>query len=253
MRRLALMLACCGLFQLLTPTPAHAWYEWIDQLSGPGPFKGFQFDLRLVCFDDPVPRPIPKNDPNATSQERATEQSVLADDAAERAKRSAIGIEASCPADKNGVRKLSSVGIDFRVLSADAEPAYAGNNDIKLVTIGPSFSRSIISKPKYNIVDVGAGGGVYWFSSKGFRSFSGVILEPLRIDLHAPRGGEQNVLRAIANSFVLRTGMIVFPNGFDPNAFAGTRQTATRLRAEKLFTWGIYADITPFIRWAESR
>jgi hypothetical protein len=42
----------CALVQLGAPVPAEAWFGWLDHLSGPGPFKGAEFDFRLMCFVD---------------------------------------------------------------------------------------------------------------------------------------------------------------------------------------------------------
>jgi len=36
---------------LLAPTPARAWWGWLDNLSGPGPFNGVEFDYELFCFN----------------------------------------------------------------------------------------------------------------------------------------------------------------------------------------------------------
>lgn len=53
MRRRVGLLSVCGLIvQLLVPSTAHAWWGWLDELSGPGPFRGIQFDARLACFGD---------------------------------------------------------------------------------------------------------------------------------------------------------------------------------------------------------
>jgi hypothetical protein len=50
MRRVYAALICCAVVQLIVPRPAHAWWEYVEQLSGPGPFMGFDFDSRLACF-----------------------------------------------------------------------------------------------------------------------------------------------------------------------------------------------------------
>lgn len=42
----------CAVLQLGAPMPAQAWFGWLDHLSGPGPFKGAEFDFRLMCFVD---------------------------------------------------------------------------------------------------------------------------------------------------------------------------------------------------------
>lgn len=39
-RRLAVALVLCTLVQLTAPTPALAWFGWLDEWSGPGPFWG---------------------------------------------------------------------------------------------------------------------------------------------------------------------------------------------------------------------
>jgi hypothetical protein len=35
---------------MLLPSPAFAWFGWLDKLSGAGPFWGLLFDVRAVCF-----------------------------------------------------------------------------------------------------------------------------------------------------------------------------------------------------------
>ena len=38
------------LIVVVTPAPAHAWFEWLHRLSGPGPWYGLKVDVRAVCF-----------------------------------------------------------------------------------------------------------------------------------------------------------------------------------------------------------
>jgi hypothetical protein len=40
---------------LLMPTPALAWFGWLDSMSGPGPFLGVLFEVRAVCFGSREP------------------------------------------------------------------------------------------------------------------------------------------------------------------------------------------------------
>jgi hypothetical protein len=51
-RRAYAALICCAVVQLIVPTSAYAWWEYVEQLSGPGPFWGFDVDGRLYCFVD---------------------------------------------------------------------------------------------------------------------------------------------------------------------------------------------------------
>ena len=53
MRRVRAALILGVLFQLMLPAPAHAWFDWLDELSGPGKFKGWHLEARLVCFTEP--------------------------------------------------------------------------------------------------------------------------------------------------------------------------------------------------------
>lgn len=54
MRRLRFVSVLVLLMSVLTPTSSHAWFiEWLDQLSGPGPFVGFKIDARALCWVDP--------------------------------------------------------------------------------------------------------------------------------------------------------------------------------------------------------
>lgn len=43
---------CLLAFALLLPARADAWFGWLDNLSGPGPFWGAEFDIPIACFLD---------------------------------------------------------------------------------------------------------------------------------------------------------------------------------------------------------
>lgn len=40
---------------LAVPSPASAWWGWLEKLSGPSDLNGPQFDFRVVCFGDRLP------------------------------------------------------------------------------------------------------------------------------------------------------------------------------------------------------
>jgi hypothetical protein len=52
MRTFRAVLFFLAVFLLVAPAPAHAWFGWLDNLSGPGPFNGLEVDFRVVCFMD---------------------------------------------------------------------------------------------------------------------------------------------------------------------------------------------------------
>lgn len=50
MRWLVRSAVLCLAMVVLMPAPAHAWFEWLDYLSGPGRWYGVKTDLRVYCF-----------------------------------------------------------------------------------------------------------------------------------------------------------------------------------------------------------
>ena len=54
MRRFPVIAVCALLFLVAIPAPAHAWWDWLDDYSGPGTFRGPSLMWRLVCFNDPL-------------------------------------------------------------------------------------------------------------------------------------------------------------------------------------------------------
>ena len=118
-----------------------------------------------------------------------------------------------------------SVEVGVMNLNAAADPRFATFQPVKLITLMPSITYRLFKDPSYDVVDVGAGAGVYWFSSPGFSTFSGLLLQPARVDLHAPTdwvnaGG----LKSGISLFTLRFGVLGFPSGIDAGAFGpGTK------------------------------
>jgi hypothetical protein len=51
-RRLLLTVVFVLSFLVGHPAPAHAWWHWLDELSGPGPFIGPELQWRLICFEE---------------------------------------------------------------------------------------------------------------------------------------------------------------------------------------------------------
>lgn len=52
MRRVCAVLFCCAVVQLTVPTRAYAWWDFLEEFSGPGPFWGPDFDARVACLVD---------------------------------------------------------------------------------------------------------------------------------------------------------------------------------------------------------
>jgi len=99
------------------------------------------------------------------------------------------------------------------------------------------------------------GAGVYWFSSKGFDSFSGMVLQPARFDFHAPTfwatlplDSKKNVWRRIGAAPTFRFSFLEFPAGFSEDAFKGTGVHHARIPGELNKSWTIFINLDPFVR-----
>jgi hypothetical protein len=255
MRRVRAALILGVLFELMLPAPAHAWWDWLDQLSGPGKFRGWHLEARLVCFTErvstPTSNPNPTPAPNQTPPNSANEsQGDLVD------QNFSGGVTFSACPVRPGERRRASIDLGLRVLRFTDDAAtnpFAGGNSITLSTFVPSLEWRVFTNPRIDVIDAGVGAGVYWFSSLGsrpggFDSFSGVIVEPVRLDFHAPTVlTRKQWWTAIPN---LRFGLIVFPGGFDTNAFGPnlTGDKTRRIDAEWLKNIGIFFDLEPIVR-----
>ena len=95
--------------------------------------------------------------------------------------------------------RRTSIELGMMDLTASSSPSFAANQPVKLITLMPSITYRLFKDPSYDMLDVGAGVGVYWFSSPGFEKFHGLLLQPARVDVHAPTdwvnaGGAKSVV-----------------------------------------------------------
>jgi hypothetical protein len=370
MRSFRATLGYLAVFLMLAPAPAQAWWGWLDDLSGPGKFKGPQFDFRLACFgpesevqrlvddlknanvltrkliDVPVDPAKPEEKQRNLVQvptadfhaAHAAWRNLIADLNATQARFPVLKSEDLKAADKqvnddlnvftarkaeppesarptadalptvvinptvletalgkwNGqfrpfvdevIRGVSSIGstgilisacstnivrrssieLDLDFWKADGAPGFANSNRILLTTLMPVFSFRVFTDPRFDFVDAGVGAGAYWFTSKGFDSFSGVVLQPIRLDFHAPtlwstyrlrdrsrkrtaKDARTEVLRRIAAAPTFRFSVMEFPAGFSADAFAGTGEHHVRIAGELLKSWSLFINLEPFAR-----
>jgi hypothetical protein len=161
---------------------------------------------------------------------------------------------ATCPDDK--IRR-ASIDLGVGVWRAKPEAQYANDKEITLTTLLPSFSWRVFPNPKYDFLDAAIGAGVYWFSSPGFSSFSGVILEPGRLDFHAPSSWSGEPFcspKRWAALPTFRVGLLIFPGGFEKDAFAATGEKAVRLPAELTRSYSLFLNLEPLVRhWTKPK
>jgi hypothetical protein len=230
MRRIFLIGVCCIAAQLATPASAHAWWEYIEAFSGPAFGWGWDIELRLVCFtaspgrDQPVSTMMP----------------------------SAGLFFSACELPTGHIRK-GSIDLGFHYSRSKPTPEFADGQQVTLIMLTPSYSWRMGP-----YVDAGTGGGVYWFTSPGFAEgvvppdnlpatagltpFKGVVLEPIRFDLHFERK-IRDVDEALLSGIVVRLGTYWFPGGFDVNAFGSHRQKPGEIQKRI----GFFFDTEPFL------
>jgi hypothetical protein len=213
MRR-ALMIVLCGLGFLSIPAPAHAWWDFIEQLSGPGPFWAVDVQLRLFCW--------PTDGKLQINSGGGIVLSACKNIPAGKVRRAAIDF-----------------GTTFGWTGHDQE--FAGSNRIYVWLFEPSFTYNVFSAhPRYDFLDVAAGVGAYVFTSKGMpASLNGYFVEPVRFELHPTSNFKQTNEKLAKWIPSVRFGFLAFPSGFDTVAFADT--TPKHIDgADWVFNAGIY-------------
>jgi hypothetical protein len=224
-KRTCLVLFCTVLVQAWTPAHAHAWWEVIEKLSGPGPFRGWSFEARLVCLVDP--------DGEGPGRFGARLPSPIE------------SIAASCETNDPEIRR-AAIDINMRFLKRDDDVRFANGEQINLTTFAPSISWNIIPNPEWDVVDVGVAAGAFWITSTEFPSVKGGFLEPVRFDFHAPsRFKQTHPLAALIPR--VRVGWLVFPAGFEPNAFAAA--APQRISRDWPMNVAIFADLEPVLKF----
>jgi hypothetical protein len=210
MRRVCLVFAALLFAQMAAPRRAEAWFGWLDQLSGPGKFYGFQVDMRLKCFGA-----------------RSTPTGV-----------ESLGFKLSFCDEKKDRDRLFSIDLNERFFWTIDHPSvndlkvFADGHILFLLTAVPSISYRPIyhlvrdlsadDKRRYlDVVDVGAGFGGYLFASKGINDFTGLTGD-VSLDFHAPAILVSKLIRKNAAWNLLpqvRYSRVAFPAGFEANAF----------------------------------
>jgi hypothetical protein len=169
----------------------------------------------------------------------------------------------ACPIGRDNNRRIS-INATARLLHSYGErkAQYAGGNEIQLAMFVPALSwRPLADFETIDVVDLSTGAGVYWFSSEGgrpgaFEPFNGFVIEPVRIDFHAPSSlTKKGVGGALLAGLSARVGLAIFPRGFEANAFGttSTPEQAQQIPAEWVGFKAIFWDFGPLIHYATTR
>jgi hypothetical protein len=239
------MRRCCvyAVFALVVLMPArtYAWWEFIEALSGPGRFYGWDIQLRVFCVIDAIP--VKEGTRTRDKDQQVTPQSFVP---------TTVGVLTStCKAEeltpKVKYKQRIAVDLGMRFLWADDNPRFANGERISLTMFHPSISTALLNRfDDWDILSLGFGGGAYWFSSKEFSSFNGVFLEPIRLEIHAPFNWRTETWSAAIPR--IRVGYLVFPAGFDTALFAATADVPPRISRDWVYNLAVDFDLSPLLR-----
>jgi hypothetical protein len=125
-------------------------------------------------------------------------------------------------------------------LRSQSRSEWANGQDVTLKTFTLQGSWPLTGR--LDILDGSAAIGVYRFRSDDFSAFHGVIVEPVRVDLHVPArvfDNTNNPLLKIAYSMSLRWGFMTFPGGIEASRFNASGSAVGKDVSDVIFDWGI--------------
>jgi hypothetical protein len=148
-------------------------------------------------------------------------------------------------------RRRASFDVGMRFLWTH-DDRYVDGERITFTTIEPAFAWNVFDNPKRDFLEYGVGAGFYWIASKAFPSVTGGFLEPVRFDFHVPTNFAREdapLSKKIVRSLVFRFGYLVFPGGFEPDAFLADPLDPVahrRIGRDWVRYYGIYVDTEVF-------
>jgi hypothetical protein len=252
-RKMTVLALCLG--GLFLSTPAYAWLGdgWLEKLSGPGPFRGLNVDLRLLCFATP----------DSQAPRARGERSI-----AEVWNANAIGKAGTIPNDNPDARAWITLfgchflrrdeprlelGFEYRRMSAKGEENLLDYSHRPGVTPQDEDVRfnsfTLTANLRVNrIVDVGAAIGRGSFSSPAnlFGSFSKLVFQPLRVTVRPL----STVMRdsRLVEALLIRGEGTMFKGGFTDVEF-GARPGSFSDPGEIVWGWSIIFDVSTLF-WA---
>jgi hypothetical protein len=249
MRRLGVSLILSSLLLLLLPVHASAFWRWLDELSGPGPFNGYDWEVRVYCWSTPA-RHIGDNDKDGQRYDFPKDETI--------AFGPVPGVLTHCifpkvPADRLRVASFNVAGSHqwTRNSNLDYEVDPARKRKITVNSLRPSFWL----RPARSI-EVGAGIGFYWFKGDDFPTFKRVSIEPLLFNVK-PIALFRDMLRpgpikGIPDSQLdqllsLRVGLVMFPKGFNDEDFRA-RPGSFKADKDKMSSFSMLLDLEPVFR-----
>jgi hypothetical protein len=175
------------------PAQAQGW-RWLEKLSGPGDFYGFEYDQKLLCRYE-----------NLTAAEMAISGPCLRKTQNQNQ-----------PENRDLRKRIYALGLSASYLRGKNDLTYAPTAEhvdrtIQIVTVEGFYDHRITGTR----LDVGAAVGFNWFVVPQSDNFTRVSLEPrLTFKLFDMKQGDEYV-----GTFGIRAGVLFFTKGFDADDF----------------------------------
>jgi hypothetical protein len=240
MRRVYLIAVLAIMLQGIFVPRAYAWWDGVEHMSGPGPFFGWDVQLRLFCVVKPV------------GQDKSEIRTAGAAGAILNVCRALRGKDKD--ADNEKVRLMFDLGARFMrtkkyedQLGRGDIPDFAHGKQIHFTTLEPAVMFPVVEKDWFRL-DYGFGAGLYWISSEDFEPVRGTLIEPVRFDVRIQPRKWKGV------AAVGRLGWLNFPAGFNFADFNGTAPDHNgRISSDWAKTLSFFVDITPIAeKWTKA-
>jgi hypothetical protein len=183
------------LLLLASARGAEAANGWLEKLSGPGPFLGWDFPtLPLLCFGEEVDRKL------------------------------------FCKGYQDLGRNSVILSFTFSDYDSERNPLEYGDSSTADTTVNLKSYAFSLDLRLHRAVDVGVGGGVNRFSGEAFRSFTRFSLDALRVtwrpvglflEKDAIQLG-QGVKLSLRDLLQVKMRATLFPEGFDAADFGAS-------------------------------
>jgi hypothetical protein len=250
MKRFLVTLLVAAVWASVSPTVAHAGIlRYLDELSGPGPFKGPTAEFRGHCWGH---RKIADDTPVRTEDTSAAELigGIL------QAVTTLSSVKMACinktPPDSY---HRFSVNIESGFLRAKKNPILYtdGPRRVDLVPIEAFF----YWQPTLGL-EIGTGGGMFFFFPKDRSVLPTVVIEPMRVDIRpfdvlwAKRtkdrmSGFSRVLRGVT----FRQSFVYFPERLTAADFGGGPGNTFSVKGDVVKSLEFVFDVMPYFRKIE--
>jgi len=208
------IVTCLVIVQLAVATPAQAWWDWLDQLSGPGPFWGWDLQYRVICIED-------------AQGSADVRLSNIKDANGQRFARIA-GVGCVLEPDKNPLGSLNVTVGQFYTFKNDIQPDKAKDR-VVMTRFESSFS---IFVDRLKVVELQSGLGIMVVHGPAFDHFERFYWKPIQLNITP--GAARNT-----RGPTFGIGVLIIPKGFDASDFgaAGPFHTDKDVLATASVTW----------------